>query len=56
MKLKPKKAGKKNPKQDASVPAFYVDGGLTVFTREHHLERGYCCESGCRHCPYGYKK
>ena len=20
------------------------------------LERGYCCESGCRHCPYGYRK
>jgi hypothetical protein len=20
------------------------------------LRRGYCCESGCRHCPYGYNK
>lgn len=25
-----------------------------VFTRLGHLDRGYCCESGCRHCPYGY--
>ena len=20
------------------------------------LRRGYCCRSGCRHCPYGFKK
>ncbi|MFM1848273.1 MAG: hypothetical protein RL417_1747 [Pseudomonadota bacterium] len=27
--------------------------GYTVFTRVKLLERGYCCKSGCRHCPYG---
>lgn len=27
--------------------------GLTVMTSLAHLDRGYCCESGCRHCPYG---
>ena len=33
---------------------YYVDqDGLLVFTQEYHLKRGYCCESGCRHCPYG---
>ncbi len=26
--------------------------GYVVFTRLHHLGRGHCCESGCRHCPY----
>lgn len=26
--------------------------GLTVFTALYHLQRGYCCGSGCRHCPY----
>ena len=26
--------------------------GLTVFTSVFLAERGYCCESGCRHCPY----
>jgi len=26
--------------------------GLTVFTARFLAERGYCCESGCRHCPY----
>jgi len=30
--------------------------GLFVFTREYHLKRGFCCKSGCKHCPYGFKK
>jgi hypothetical protein len=31
---------------------FYWEGGFIVFTRLYHLKRGYCCGSGCRHCPY----
>jgi hypothetical protein len=27
--------------------------GLFVFTADYHLARGTCCDSGCRHCPYG---
>jgi hypothetical protein len=35
------------------VRDFYFDkDGLMVFTAEYHLRRGYCCGSGCRHCPY----
>lgn len=30
--------------------------GYIVFTKLHHLTRGDCCETGCRHCPYGFKK
>ena len=32
----------------------YVDPatGYTVMTREYLLDRGTCCHSGCRHCPY----
>lgn len=30
--------------------------GFIVFTEQYHLRRGYCCKSGCRHCPYGYDK
>jgi len=30
--------------------------GYKVFTKQYHLKRGYCCESGCKHCPYGYNK
>ncbi|OWK08629.1 hypothetical protein Celaphus_00011273, partial [Cervus elaphus hippelaphus] len=33
----------------------YVDPatGCVVFTRLAHLQRGQCCGSACRHCPYG---
>jgi len=31
---------------------YTVEEGRWVFTREHHLKRGHCCGSGCRHCPY----
>ncbi len=34
---------------------FYMENGFVVFTEKHHRKRGYCCKSGCRHCPYGYK-
>jgi hypothetical protein len=26
--------------------------GLFVFTAEYLADRGSCCDSGCRHCPY----
>jgi hypothetical protein len=26
--------------------------GYVVFTALAHLQRGSCCGSGCRHCPY----
>ena len=26
--------------------------GLSVMTAEFLASRNYCCESGCRHCPY----
>lgn len=40
------------------VDDYYVDkvSGLLVFTEKYHIKRGYCCKSGCRHCPYNYKK
>ncbi|MFA5574096.1 MAG: DUF5522 domain-containing protein [Brumimicrobium sp.] len=28
--------------------------GYIVLTEQFLLRRGYCCKSGCRHCPYGY--
>lgn len=34
---------------------FYLTPeGYRCFTEQYHLKRGYCCESGCRHCPYGF--
>ena len=26
--------------------------GLWVFTAAYLWDRGTCCDSGCRHCPY----
>jgi uncharacterized protein DUF5522 len=46
-------------KEDALTPKpgeFYYDGPYIVFTEAYHLRRGYCCQSGCRHCPYGFNK
>jgi hypothetical protein len=34
---------------------FYIDNGYYVFTEKYHLKRGYCCKSGCRHCPWNFK-
>ncbi|HEX6890466.1 MAG TPA: DUF5522 domain-containing protein [Chryseolinea sp.] len=34
---------------------YYIENGLIVFTEAYHLKRGYCCKSGCRHCPYDRK-
>ncbi len=31
---------------------YYMDGPYVVFTEAYHLKRGYCCGSGCRHCPW----
>ena len=31
---------------------FYIENGKYVFTESYHLKRGYCCGSGCRHCPF----
>ncbi len=31
---------------------YYLEGGAMVFTSRFLQRRGYCCESGCRHCPY----
>ncbi len=41
------------PKNDL----FYFDAnGLMVMTEKYHLQRGFCCKNGCKHCPYGFKK
>ncbi len=35
---------------------FYInEDGLVVFTEQYHIERGYCCGNGCRHCPFDYQ-
>jgi hypothetical protein len=47
------------PSEESSAPLqigldYYLENGLMVFTSYFLKKRGYCCERGCRHCPYGY--
>jgi len=39
-------------KHALTQPDYYFENGLLVYTAAFHLKRGYCCGSGCRHCPY----
>ncbi len=32
---------------------YYNEQGYMVLTAKYHLKRGYCCQNGCKHCPYG---
>lgn len=38
------------------VDYYYNEEGLIVFTARYHLNRGYCCKSKCKHCPWNYGK
>lgn len=38
------------------VDFYYNEQGLMVLTEKYHLERGYCCGNGCRHCPFSYER
>jgi hypothetical protein len=44
---------KKGEWEKDDEPMYYMENGLMVFTQAFHLKRGYCCKSGCRHCPFG---
>jgi hypothetical protein len=33
---------------------YITPEGYVVFTEKYLLKRGYCCQNGCRHCPYGF--
>jgi hypothetical protein len=35
---------------------YLSEEGYIVFTEKYHLKRGYCCQSGCRHCPWKEEK
>ncbi|RXR22141.1 DUF5522 domain-containing protein [Flavobacterium stagni] len=46
-----------NPNNLVEGVDYYLSPeGYRVFTEHYHLKRGYCCKSGCRHCPYGFDK
>ena len=37
------------------IDYYLSEDGYLVFTEKYHLEKGYCCGMGCRHCPYHYE-
>jgi hypothetical protein len=48
-----------NPAANTQIPNllienedYYIENGFYVFTASYLKKRGYCCNSGCRHCPY----
>jgi len=48
----------KNTEIDKPLEAgvdYYTENGYWIFTEKYLLERGHCCGSGCRHCPYRKK-
>ncbi|MBK8969357.1 MAG: hypothetical protein IPM36_22360 [Lewinellaceae bacterium] len=51
---------KANPNESDSALVqgrdFYMEKGYVVFTEFYLLQRGKCCGSGCRHCPYRKQK
>lgn len=49
---------KKIPKAELIKEVHYYinEQGYWVFTELYHKQRGYCCKSVCKHCPFGFKK
>lgn len=42
---------------DLDSDDFYkTKEGYIVFTSKYLLRRGYCCQNGCKHCPYGFDR
>ena len=63
MKLKSRKLSVRSAKPATCLPPssdliegedYYLERGRMVFTASFLRKRGQCCESGCRHCPYGF--
>jgi len=53
---------KKSNKPATTIPPkpvegidFYFENGFLVMTEAYHKKRGYCCGSGCRHCPFEHE-
>jgi hypothetical protein len=33
---------------------YYNETGYIVLTEKYHLDKGFCCGNGCKHCPYNF--
>jgi hypothetical protein len=39
-----------------SIDFYFNEFNFIVFTEKYHLQRGFCCGNGCRHCPFLFEK
>lgn len=39
--------------EDDETEIFDEEGALS---RSFLLQRGFCCENGCKNCPYGFRE
>ncbi|MES2777439.1 MAG: DUF5522 domain-containing protein [Bacteroidota bacterium] len=37
------------------IDFYYNEDGYVVLTEKYHLDKGYCCGNGCRHCPFNFE-
>lgn len=37
------------------VDFYFNEQGFVVLTEKYHLDKGFCCGNGCKHCPYHYE-
>jgi Family of unknown function (DUF5522) len=37
------------------VDFYYNEEGYMVLTEKYHLDKGYCCGNGCKHCPFDFE-
>jgi hypothetical protein len=50
------KTNKSKAEKIAEGVDYYFENGLMVLTEHYLRNRGYCCNNGCRHCPYPKKE
>lgn len=34
---------------------YFNEDGYIVLTEKYHLQKGFCCGNGCKHCPYHFE-
>ena len=37
------------------IDFYFNEENLMVLTEKYHLEKGFCCGEGCKHCPYDFE-
>jgi len=53
---KPSKIPETGSTPKKGIDYYFNEEGLLVMTEKYLMQRGYCCENGCLHCPYGFRK